>query len=65
MEFPSDIVDIISAYSKPISRPNWREGTPSGQLIQDSFVSNWIQAKIDILMVQYYILTLSSTIEFT
>jgi len=24
MELPSDVVDIIKQYSKPLTRPNWR-----------------------------------------
>ena len=39
MEFPEDILQIIRAYSKPLTRPNWREGAPHAAIFKYSIVS--------------------------
>ena len=39
MHFPIELSDIINAYAKPVSRPNWREGTPHGQLMKMYFLN--------------------------
>ena len=39
MEFPSDVLRIIYDYSKPLTRPNWREGALHVIAFKQSIIS--------------------------
>jgi len=46
MEFPEDILQIIREYSKPVTRSNWREGAPHGNIFKHSMTSHIVKQVI-------------------
>ena len=38
MKFPKRVVQLITEYSKPLTRPNWRNGTKHAKLFNQSYI---------------------------
>ena len=36
MELPANVLSLISAYSKPVTRPDWKKGTPHADIFKYS-----------------------------
>jgi hypothetical protein len=55
MEFPEDILQLIREFSKPLTRPNWRSGSPHAILFKQSNVSNLLKRHLHHCYNVFYI----------
>ena len=46
MELPDDVVRIIREFSKPLTRPDWREGVPHAVCLKFSRMANILKFRI-------------------
>ena len=56
MEFPEDILQLIREFSKPLTCPNWRTGSPHAILFKQSNVSNLLKRHLHHFVIMYFIL---------
>jgi hypothetical protein len=52
MELPDDILNIIKEYSKPITRPDWREGCYYNRHLDDVLECHFTLEEIVEIVVQ-------------
>jgi hypothetical protein len=46
MKFPKNVIQLIREYSKPLTRPNWRNGTKHATLFKQCYIMQSININI-------------------